>query len=124
MYGSEYESSVKIGDYIARQRKKAERAQKRRIQTPRWSQNLRNAHGYDFYRSPAWRELRFEALKGSNGCCSLCGRSNRLHGVILHVDHIKPRSTNPELELTLSNLQVMCEDCNMGKGSRDDTDWR
>ena len=41
-----------------------------------------------FYKSEAWRAVRFEALKASNGSCVLCGRSNRQHGVILHVDHI------------------------------------
>lgn len=80
--------------------------------------------GSGFYSSDAWRALRFQALKSSDGCCCLCGRSNRGHGIILHVDHIKPRSRFPALALTLSNLQVLCEDCNMGKGNRDDTDWR
>jgi 5-methylcytosine-specific restriction endonuclease McrA len=28
------------------------------------------------------------------------------------------------LELTLSNLQVLCEDCNLGKSNTDATDWR
>lgn len=78
----------------------------------------------NFTSTPEWRRARFEALRHSNGCCSLCGRSNREHGVILHVDHIKPKSKHPELALTLSNLQILCEDCNMGKGNRDDTDWR
>lgn len=77
-----------------------------------------------FTSSPEWRQLRFVVLKESNGCCCLCGRSNRERGVIMHVDHIKPKSKWPELALTLSNLQVLCEDCNMGKGNRDDTDWR
>lgn len=80
--------------------------------------------GPKFTNSVAWKAIRFEALKASNGCCVLCGRSNREHGVVLHVDHIKPKSKFPELALTLSNLQVLCEDCNMGKGNRDDTDWR
>ena len=84
----------------------------------------RKTAALDFYRGDAWRALRFLALKASDGCCCLCGRSNRNHGVVLHVDHIKPRSRFPELELTLSNLQVLCDDCNMGKGNRDDTDWR
>lgn len=84
----------------------------------------RKTAAIDFYRGDAWRALRFLALKASNGACCLCGRSNRAHGVILHVDHIKPRSRFPALALTLSNLQVLCEDCNMGKGNRDDTDWR
>lgn len=77
-----------------------------------------------FYGSDSWRAIRFEALKAGNGCCTLCGRSNRLHGVVLHVDHIKPKSHYPELALELSNLQILCEDCNLGKSNRDDTDWR
>lgn len=77
-----------------------------------------------FYASAAWRAVRFEALKKSDGCCDLCGRSKRDHGVVLHVDHIKPRSKFPHLELTATNLQVLCEECNMGKSNRDDTDWR
>lgn len=77
-----------------------------------------------FYRSEEWRAVRFVALKRGNGCCDLCGRSKREHGVILHVDHIKPRSRFPALALDASNLQVLCEDCNLGKGNRDTTDWR
>lgn len=96
---------------------KKRRGQKkgRAIQAKRWD---------GFYNSREWRSVRFEALKLSNGCCTLCGRSNRQHGVILHVDHIKPKSKYPDLSLTLSNLQVLCEDCNLGKSNRDDTDWR
>ncbi len=78
----------------------------------------------EFYASAEWRALRFAVLKMANGRCNLCGRSTREHGVVLHVDHIKPRSIYPELELSLSNLQILCEDCNLGKGNRDDTDWR
>ena len=40
------------------------------------------------------------------------------------VDHIKPRSRYPALELTLTNLQVLCNDCNMGKSNDDETDFR
>lgn len=77
-----------------------------------------------FYKSEAWRSLRFTALKRADGKCVLCGRSQRDHGVILHVDHIKPRSLYPKLALDGSNLQVLCEDCNLGKSNRDTTDWR
>jgi 5-methylcytosine-specific restriction endonuclease McrA len=77
-----------------------------------------------FYKSKEWNALRHDALLRSNGCCDLCGRSKRDHGVVLHVDHIEPRSKRPDLALTPSNLQVLCEDCNLGKGNRDNTDWR
>jgi hypothetical protein len=77
----------------------------------------------DFLRSYEWRKVRYEALKNNNGTCELCGRG-KPHGVLLHVDHIKPRRTHPHLALELSNLQVLCEECNHGKGNWDDTDWR
>src|SRR4051812_22617275 len=69
-----------------------------------------------FYQSREWRDLRYKALLRSDGRCECCGRS-RHDGVKLHVDHIKPMHRYPALRLTLSNLQVLCEDCNMGKGA-------
>lgn len=53
-----------------------------------------------------------------------CGKSTKEHGVVMHVDHIKPRSKHPELSLCFDNLQVLCEDCNIGKGNRYDEDYR
>jgi len=75
------------------------------------------------YKSEEWRSLRYEVLKEQGGVCQLCGRSKK-HGVVLHVDHIKPLSKNWELRLTKSNLQVLCEDCNLGKSNKDCIDWR
>lgn len=69
-----------------------------------------------------WRSLRFRVLAKHKRCC-LCGRS-RVDGVILHVDHIKPKSTHPHLAFCEDNLQVLCEDCNMGKGNTDEQDFR
>ena len=77
----------------------------------------------DFYKSRAWRELRFIALRNSEGRCNLCG-GRASDGLTLHVDHIKPRSKFPGLALDLDNLQVLCEDCNFGKSNYDDTDYR
>lgn len=76
-----------------------------------------------FYDTDEWRRVRYMALKLHGGRCQCCGRSVA-QGVILHVDHIKPRSKFPELALTVENLQVLCEDCNLGKSNKDDTDWR
>ena len=77
----------------------------------------------DFYKSTAWRQLRYLALKNASASCQCCGAGST-PGAPLHVDHIKPRSRYPELELNLDNLQVLCQDCNIGKGAWDDTDWR
>lgn len=77
----------------------------------------------DFYDSDEWRHVRYRALKLHGGACQCCG--NRAStGKPLHVDHIKPRSKFPELELDLNNLQVLCKDCNLGKRAWDQTDWR
>lgn len=83
----------------------------------------RRAHSDAFYRSDAWLRLRYEALRRNDGRCEACGAS-KADGVLLHVDHIMPRSKFPDLELALDNLQVLCEDCNVGKSNRDTTDWR
>lgn len=71
----------------------------------------------------AWKIIRFKALAQFKGKCVCCGRNPNDHNVILHVDHIKPKFKYPELAFELSNLQVLCEDCNMGKGCSDETDF-
>lgn len=75
-----------------------------------------------FYLTRAWRELRLEVLRNMRNC-QACGRGPA-QGTILHVDHIQPRYKAPHLSLVLDNLQVLCEDCNLGKGAWDDTDFR
>lgn len=79
--------------------------------------------GWKFRNTGEWKRLRYMALVRSNGCCDCCGtRAGK--GKSLHVDHIKPKSLYPELALRLSNLQVLCPDCNEGKSDWDDTNWR
>jgi len=73
-----------------------------------------------FYQTKEWRQLRFKALLKYGRACMCC----RATDAIMHVDHIKPRSKFPELELCLDNLQILCEDCNMGKGGWSDADFR
>ena len=77
-----------------------------------------------FYISPEWRSLRARVLEKYECKCMMCGRSPKIHKIIIHVDHIRPRSKHPELSLEISNLQILCEDCNIGKSNRYDTDWR
>ena len=77
----------------------------------------------EFLNSYAWRKLRMVVLVKYGAVCQCCGRS-RVDGVQIHVDHIKPRRKYPELALVESNLQVLCHECNHGKGNWDETDWR
>ena len=76
-----------------------------------------------FYISQEWRSLRYEVLKENGGRCCLCGRSAK-DGVVLHVDHIIPLSKDWSKRLDKDNLQVLCEDCNLGKSNKDNLDWR
>lgn len=76
-----------------------------------------------FYESRAWQNLRYLVLRASQGRCELCG-SCKADGAVLQVDHIKPRSTHPQLELERGNLQVLCRSCNLGKSNKDTIDWR
>jgi hypothetical protein len=86
------------------------------------SLNRENAPPDGFYKSPQWFRIRYQVLTENKATCNCCGASGR--GTSLHVDHIKPRSKYPELELDIGNLQVLCEACNMGKSNVDETDWR
>lgn len=80
----------------------------------------------EFYRTYRWRSLRIDALEDNRErygvlTCECCLATTTRQW---HVDHIQPRSVQPELALDISNLQVLCEDCNVGKGDRYATDWR
>lgn len=76
-----------------------------------------------FYKSREWQQLRYLALRNNGAACQCCG-ARAVDGASLHVDHIIPRYKAPHLSLALDNLQVLCGDCNMGKGAWDSTDWR
>lgn len=83
----------------------------------------------EFFASWDWRTLRFQALKAYGRECCCCGaRPGTLtaqgNPVVLHVDHIKPVSLYWSLRLSISNLQVLCSECNQGKGNWDETDFR
>lgn len=77
----------------------------------------------NFLKTFEWRRARMLALKTHGARCQCCG-ATPAHGARMNVDHIKPRRLFPELALKQSNLQVLCEACNHGKGNWDQTDWR
>lgn len=77
----------------------------------------------DFSQDKRWLRVRYEVLARDGAKCACCG-STAADGKVMHVDHIKPFSKAPELIYDASNLQVLCADCNIGKGNRDATDWR
>ena len=71
-----------------------------------------------FYNKPEWKTLRLKVFKKYPPICMRCGNKNNLE-----VDHIKPRSKYPELELEFDNLQILCGDCNLLKGIKDSPEW-
>jgi len=76
-----------------------------------------------FLNTYAWRKLRMEALKKYGSKCMCCGATPAT-GAVMNVDHIKPRKLFPSLALNIDNLQILCHECNHGKGNWDRTDWR
>ena len=77
----------------------------------------------NFYQSHEWKAVRYQALRVYKNYCHCCG-AKAGENVQLQVDHIKPRSLSPELAIDVSNLQILCSECNQGKSNLDSTDWR
>lgn len=61
-------------------------------------------------------KLRFAVFKRDNYKCKICGRGQE-DGVQLHCDHIVPIAKGGLTEM--NNLQTLCQDCNLGKGTQD-----
>ena len=76
----------------------------------------------EFYRSMEWRQMRYAILLARGRQCECCGA--KPPQAVIVVDHIKPVRKNWDLRLEPDNLQVLCDDCNKGKGGRDTTDFR
>lgn len=76
-----------------------------------------------FLQSKAWKRLRLEAFNTYGRRCQCCGATPAT-GAVLNVDHIKPRRLFPDLALRLDNVQVLCGDCNEGKGNWCMRDYR
>jgi len=75
-----------------------------------------------FLSSFQWRTLRMSAFKKYGNRCQCCGASPS-DGIVLNVDHVKPRKHHPELALDINNLQILCAACNHGKLNTT-VDWR
>lgn len=65
--------------------------------------------------------IRWQVFQRDTWKCVACGRDSH-DGIILHVDHITPRSKGGQD--TLENYQTLCHICNIGKSNKDATDLR
>ena len=100
---------IKDGSIIKRVKNKNPLIQKKVKLTPE-----------EFYNSSAWISLRNKVIKAYGRVCMKCKYS----GPYIQVDHIKPRSLFPKLELKFYNMQVLCKDCNLEKSNKHFTDYR
>lgn len=133
----ERQKKIEIEKKILRKKKRRERLEKKANRRKKGSKIARlklkllnakeeisklknNQQVYNFYDSKKWKLLRYEALRKYGRKCMLCQTTNGA----MHVDHIKPRSIWPSLELDINNLQILCADCNLGKSNIYDDDWR
>lgn len=79
--------------------------------------NVRIQEREAFYSSSEWRIRREQKIRIQGRICQQC-LEYISDDYDLTVDHIIPRSSNPELALSLGNLQVLCRSCNSKKGDR------
>jgi len=86
------------------------------------SQCIPGRNKQNFFRTIEWRALRAKTLTRYGRVCMHCGDDSP--DTIFHVDHIKPRSKYPRLELDPDNLQVLCRGCNLSKSNLYETDLR
>lgn len=105
---------------------KATKFKKKKVKLKR-PQKLKSNN--DFYSSWEWRTLRMKVIKRDGNRCHCCGSSPDdvdIGGkpVRIVVDHIKPIRKYWDLRLDINNLQILCDECNMGKGSWDKTKWK
>lgn len=66
-------------------------------------------------------EIRYNVLKRDNYTCQICG-ATASDGAKLHVDHIIPISKGGKT--VMSNLQTLCERCNIGKSNKTEEDFK
>lgn len=64
-------------------------------------------------------DIRYNVLKRDNFTCQICGVTAK-DGAKLHVEHIVPIAKGGKT--VMSNLQTLCERCNMGKGDKTSED--
>lgn len=122
---NDWETFVKLkgrskAEGLSESRKKKSEKQSRVAKARNKSRKKVNA---DFYSSREWYNLRYRVIRKYGAKCMACGMSPKEHGIVIHVDHIKPRSKFPELELEFNNMQCLCMACNLGKSNKDQTDW-
>ena len=71
---------------------------------------------HDFYNSREWKDIKQGVYFRLKNQCPVCGSRDKLV-----IDHIQPVRYFWEERLNPANLQILCNDCNLEKGSM--LDW-
>lgn len=66
-----------------------------------------------------WKRFRVHVLKTYGHQCMACDATEG----VMHIDHIKPKSVYRSLWYDITNVQVLCQTCNLKK-RRDTKDYR
>jgi 5-methylcytosine-specific restriction endonuclease McrA len=102
--------------------KKIKRAERMQRESQRQQPAPTQAMIDQFYASREWKRLSYDVKLERGRKCECCGAA--APAVRINTDHVKPLRYYWHLRLVKANLQILCEDCNIGKGSRDETDFR
>lgn len=95
---------------------------------PKMEAHPSKAQKDEFYKTWDWQKLRVKTFERYGRRCMCCGATNEsidMTGkpVQIVVDHVKPLHNYWSMRLDHDNTQILCFDCNMGKGI-DETDYR
>lgn len=85
------------------------------------NQKIQYQKSAKYIRSSMTPKLRQAVFERDNFRCQRCGRSSKIHGVVLHVDHLLPVSKGGTNDM--SNLQTLCAECNLYKSNRYNPNW-
>ena len=124
-----FDAEIRLGGEDVRQKTKSKHGTKKSQIVRNPKSKITKAQKSDFYKSWEWRTLRMEALKDRGSRCECCGATPEhmdMSGLPtkICVDHIQPISLYWHRRLDRTNLQILCDECNQGKGAWDETDWR
>ena len=88
------------------------------VEYRKWKASLEDKSLINFHESKRRISptLRYKVLNHDNSKCRVCGNSPTLDPTcVLQVDHIVPYSKGGKT--TFENLQTLCRQCNLGKGT-------
>ena len=77
-----------------------------------------------WYNSWEWKRCRYNWILNNKERKCACCNSTPAHGERMVVAHIKPIRKYWQLRAQPDNLMWLCDSCNRGMGSHDETDWR